>query len=104
MIKQNLTGLRSIEAFIYLGGTFTIPTRNTPWVDQLFEMQHGTNGLRELKINVLPGPWMAFTNPPDGFIANVARFDSLLQNMIRKGAKKNKHIKQDIALRHDNAH
>lgn len=53
--------------------------------------------MRELKINVLPGPWMAFTDPPDGFIANVARFDSLLQNMIRKGAKKNKHIMQDIA-------
>lgn len=92
-----MTGLRSIEAFIYLEGTFTVPTRNTPWLAQLLEMQNGMNGLRELKINVLPGPWMAFTDPPDGFIANVARFDSLLQNMIRKGAKKNKHIMQDIA-------
>lgn len=96
MIKQNLTGLRSIEAFIYLGGTFTIPTPNTPWAAQLLEMQHGANGLRELKINVLHGPWMAFTNPPDGFVANVARFDLMLQNMIRKGAKKNKHVAQDI--------
>ena len=96
LIKQTLTGLRSIEAFIYLGGTFTMPAPNAPWVAQLLEMQHGKKGLRELKIKVLPGPWMTFANPPDDFLANVARFDSLLQAMIKKGAENGKYIKQDI--------
>ncbi len=97
MIKQTLIGLRTIEAFIYLGGTFTMPTPNAPWIARLLELQHGKNGLREIKIKVLPGPWMALANPPDGFLANVARFDSLLQTMVKKGAENHGHIKQDIA-------
>ena len=96
LIKQTLTGLRTIEAFIYLGGTFTMPAPNALWIARLLEMQYGTNGLRELKINVLPGPWITLANPPDGFFANVARFDSLLQNMIKKGAEKYRHTNQDI--------
>ena len=96
LIKQTLTGLRKIEAFIYLGGTFTMPAPNAPWIDRLLEMQYGTSGLRELKINVLPGPWMNLTNPPDGFLANAARLDSLLQSMIKKGSENYGHRKQEI--------
>lgn len=95
LIQQALKGLRKIEAFIYLGGTFTMPATNAPWIAHLLEMQHGTNGLREIKINVLPGPWMT-SNPPDSFLANAARLDSLLQNMIKKGAENYRNRKQDV--------
>ena len=96
LLKQTLTGLRKIEAFVYLGNTFTVPAPNAPWIVRLLELQCGTNGLRDLKINVLPGPWMSLTNAPDGFLANIAQFDSLLQSMIKKGAENYSHIKQDI--------
>ena len=69
---------------------------NAPWIVRLLELQCGSNGLRDLKINVLPGPWMSLTNAPDGFLANIAQFDSLLQSMIKKGAENYSHIKQDI--------
>ena len=73
-----------------------VPAPNAPWIVRLLELQCGTNGLRDLKINVLPGPWMSLTNPPDGFLANIAQFDSLLRNMIKEGAEKYSHVKQDI--------
>ena len=87
LIKQTLTGLRKIETFIYLGGSFTMPAHNAPWVARLLEMQYGTNGLRQLQINVLPGPLSTLADPSEAFLANVARFDSLLQDMVRKGAE-----------------
>ena len=96
LIKRTLKGLRTIEAFIYLGGTFTIPAPNAPWITTLLDMQSGTNGLRELKINVLPGPWISSTNPPVGLLADAARLDSLLQSMIKKGVENYRHRKQDI--------
>lgn len=96
LIKQNLKGLRTIEAFIYLKGTFTMPAPNAPWIARLFEMQYGTNGLRELKITVLPSFWMSLTNPPADFLAFAAPLDSLLQSMIKKGAENYRHRKQDI--------
>lgn len=58
-------------------------------------MQYGANGLRELKINVLPEPLMTQTILPDDYIANAARLDSLLQGMIKKGAEESRQIKQD---------
>lgn len=36
LIKQTLKGLRTIEAFIYLEGTFTMPASNAPWIASLF--------------------------------------------------------------------
>ena len=73
-----------------------MPAPNAAWIVRLLELQCGTNGLRDLKINVLPGPWMSLVNAPDGFLTNIAQFDSLLQSMIKKGAENYSHIKQDI--------
>ena len=74
-----------------------MPASDAPWIAHLLEMQHGANGLRELKITVLPGPLMAYVDPTDNFLATVARFDSLLQHMIKKGAETDRHIQKDIA-------
>ena len=87
LIKETLKGLRIIEAFIYLGGPFTMPTPNAPWIERLLDMQYGMNGLRELKINVLPKPWMTLMDPP----VDTARLDSMLQGMIKKGAENYMH-------------
>ena len=96
LIKDALQGLRTIEAFIYIGGTFTMPAPNASWIARLLELQYGTNGMREVKTKILPGPWMTSTNPPDGFYANAARLDSLLQNMIKQGAEKYNCRTQDL--------
>lgn len=94
LIKQTLKGLRTIEAFIYIGDTLLMPAPNTPWIARLLELQYGANGLRELKTNILPVPCMT-TNPANGFLANSARLDSLLKSMIRKGAENYRHENQD---------
>lgn len=79
-----------------------MPAPDSSWIARLLEMQHGTNGLRELKIKVLPGPWLTLANPPNGFLTNVDQFDLLLQTMIKKGAEKHGHVEQDISLRRSN--
>ena len=91
LIKETLKGLRIIEVFIYLGGPFTMPTPNAPWIERLLDLQYGINGLRELKVKVLPKPWMALMDPP----ADTARLNSMLQGMIKKGAENYVHRKQD---------
>ena len=75
----------------------TMPASDAPWIAHLLEMQHGPNGLRELKITVLPGPFMADVDPTAIYLATIARFDSLLQLMIKKGAETDKDIQHDIA-------
>lgn len=88
LIKQNLKGLRKIELFIYLGETFQMPAPDAPWIASLLEWQYGANGLREIKINILPVPCM--TANPVRYLANAPRLDSLLQSLIKKGAEKHK--------------
>ena len=73
-----------------------MPVPNAPWIAGLLEMQYGTNGLRDIRINVLPGPCMHLTNPADSFLANAARLDSLLQSMIEKGAENFRYRERDI--------
>ena len=74
-----------------------MPAANAPWIARLLEMQYGANGLRELKINVLPRPLISSTIPPSDFIANAARLESLLQSMIQKGAEEHRQMAQDPA-------
>ena len=97
LIKENLKGLRIIEVFIYLGGPFTVPTPNTPWIERLLDLQYGINGLRELKVKVLPKPWMAMLDPPtDTARLNSMLLNSMLQGMIKKGVDNYMHREQEI--------
>ena len=73
-----------------------MPTPSAPWIAGLLEMQNGTNGLRKINTEILPGPRTTLTNPPDGFLANAARLDSMLQSMIKKGAENYRYRKQDV--------
>ena len=73
-----------------------MPAPNAPWIAHLLEMQYGANGLREIKFKILPGPLMTMANPPDSFVAEVARFDLLLQNMIKDGAEEYRRAQQDM--------
>ena len=90
LIQQMMTGLRSIEAFVYVWTALEMPASDDPWIAHLLEMQHGANGLRELKIRVVPGPLLGGMDYNPG--AEIARFDSLLQRMIKKGAETDGHI------------
>lgn len=96
-----MTGLESVEVFIYLEQRMRVPSTDDEWVSRLFRLQHGPNGLRELKIHViydrltgippLPGPgWIFPTAPPTGTLqapTQMERLEVNLQEMIRRGAE-----------------
>ena len=92
MIRKHMTGLQSVEVFVYLDDSTRLPTLGDSWIVRLFKLQHGDNGLRDLKIHVYPGPDAPWTLPPISRTANlqyVLQLDKLLQDEIRKGAEKN---------------
>lgn len=100
LIQQTLTGLQSIEVFVYVWTGLPRLARlasDAPWIAHLLAMQHGANGLRELKIRVVPGPLVAHLECLDGRDEDTVRFVSLLQHMIKKGAETDRHIQKDIA-------
>ena len=87
-----MTGLQTIEVFAYLDDSGRLPTLGDSWIVRLFQLQHGQNGLRDLKIRLYPGqadgPWMPLPNgtrPPN--LQSVMQLDELLQEKIRKGTK-----------------
>ena len=92
LIRKHMTGLQTIEVFAYLDDSGRLPTLGDSWVVRLFQLQHGQNGLRDLKIRLYPGqadgPWMPLPNgtrPPN--LQSVMQLDALLQEKIRKGTK-----------------
>ena len=97
LVQQTLTGLRSIEVFVYVWTGLPRLASDAPWIANLLEMQHGANGLRELKIRVVPGPLVARLDLDCSRLADAARFESLLQHMIKKGAETDRHTQKDIA-------
>jgi hypothetical protein len=87
-----MTGLQTVEMFIYLDDTTRLPNLGDPWIVRLFKLQHGDNGLRELKIHMYPRPDTPWTIPHGIRSTNltlVMQLDKLLQDEIRKGAEKN---------------
>ena len=86
-----MTGLQTIEVFAYLDESGRLPTLGDSWVVRLFQLQHGQNGLRDLKIRLYPGPdapWMLPNATRTANHQSVAQLDALLQEKIRKGTEK----------------
>ncbi len=91
LIRKHMTGLQTIEVFAYLDESGRLPTLGDSWVVRLFQLQHGQNGLRDLKIRLYPGPDAPWMLPNGARTANhqsVTQLDALLQEKIRKGTKK----------------
>ena len=87
-----MTGLQTAEVFVYLDDSTRLPTLGDSWIVRLLKLQHGDNGLRNLKIHVFTGPDAPWTLPHGSRSANltlVMQLDKLLQDEIRKGAEKN---------------
>ena len=97
LIQRTLTGLRSIEVFVYVWTGFPMLASDAPWLAHFLKMRHGANGLRELKIRVVPGPLVAHLDNSESHLATIARFDSRLQHMIKKIAETDRHIQKDVA-------
>ena len=86
-----MTGLQTIEIFAYLDETGRLPTLGDSWIVRLFLLQHGQNGLRDLRIRLYAGPdppWMLPNGPRTATHQSVTQLDTLLQEKIRKGAEK----------------
>ena len=85
-----MTGLQTIEVFAYLDETGRLPTLGDSWIVRLFLLQHGQNGLRDLKIRLYAGPdapWMLPNGPRMATHQSVTQLDALLQEKIRKGTE-----------------
>ena len=59
--KIYLTNLQTLEIVLSLSATAKTPTLGDSWIVRVFELQHGANGLRGLKIfvdseSIYPGP------------------------------------------------
>ncbi len=96
-----MTGLESVEVFVYLEPRMRVPSTEEEWVSRIFSLQHGPNGLRDLKIQViydrstgippLPGagwifPAAPLTGTPQA-PTDMERLELRLQEMVRKGAE-----------------
>ena len=91
LIRKHMTGLQTIEVFAYLDDSGRLPTLGDAWIVRLFQLQHGQNGLRDLKIQLYPGPdapWMLPNGARPPTHQSVTHLDALLQEKIRKGTKK----------------
>ena len=85
-----MTGRPTIQVFAYLDDSGRLPTLGDSWIVRLFQLQHGQNGLRDLKIRLFPGPdapWMLPNGARPPNLQSVTQLDALLQEKIRKGAK-----------------
>ena len=91
LIRKHMTGLQTIEVFAYLDEMGRLPTLGDSWIVRLFLLQHGQNGLRDLKIRLYAGPdapWMLPNGPRTATHQSVMQLDALLQEKIRKGTEK----------------
>ena len=58
-----MPNLQRIQLFMYLDKSGRIPTVIDPWILRLFKLQIGSNGLRDLEIEVHPGTGDALALP-----------------------------------------
>ena len=90
MIGKHMTGLQTIEVYAYLDETGHLPTLSDAWIIRLFKLQHGQNGLRNLKIQIYAGPdppWIVTNGSVTVNRQSVLQLDAALQERIRKGAQ-----------------
>lgn len=64
-----------------------MPNVGEAWITWLFKFQQGANGLRDLKFQLLPGPWMSPSHPQETYAANAARLNTLLEDMLKQGTE-----------------
>lgn len=94
-----MTGLESVDVFLYIDRRMLVPAIDDEWVSRVFSLQRGPNGLRKLQIQLfydrplpvlpLPGPgWINLPPPPTPpQIPQIERLEQALQEMIRRGAE-----------------
>lgn len=93
MIKKRMTGLRTVELFLYLEFYRTrLPTLGDPWITRLFSLQTDQNGLRDLKIHVYPNDeiplGMYGSSYSDENMELAKTFDAGLQKRVKEGIEK----------------
>jgi len=90
-----MTGLERIDVLVYADIDLSPIAVDEPWIGPLFNLQHGANGLRDLKIHVFPvcggfyarQPGSPHNLQPHARSAQTDQLDTLLQDMIKKGVE-----------------
>lgn len=86
-------GLERIDAFVYDDIAMPALSVDEPWIDCLFGLQHGNNGLRDLRINVYPitrtlmETGQPHFEPPLEDSPRTERLNESLQDMIKRRAE-----------------
>ena len=89
-IKKYMTGLQSVEVYIFLEKKRQMPFMGDAWVVRLFDLQVGPNGLRRMKIRVSPmeEPDEDSQSDEATFVRRAKRLDELLQQRLKKNIEK----------------
>ncbi|KAL9124899.1 MAG: hypothetical protein Q9217_005827 [Psora testacea] len=89
-IKKYMTGLKSVEMYIYLERKQQMSLMGDAWVARLFDLQVGPNGLRQMKIHVSPkkGMFQYELTGEEAFSKKVQRLDEMLQQRLKENIKK----------------
>lgn len=92
-MKKHMTNLQNIEAFIFLEKKREMLKVNEAWIQRLFDLQLGPNGLRKLKLHVSPmrreprGYDVSPLAGEDEFYKKVRDFDRLMQKKLDQGIR-----------------
>lgn len=92
-IKKHMTNLQNIEAFIFLEKKREMLKVNEAWIQRLFDLQQGPNGLRNLKVHVSPmrreilGYDVSPMGAEDDFYKKVRDFDRLMQKKLEQSMR-----------------
>ncbi len=93
-----MTGLESVDVFVYIDKRMRVPLVEDEWVSRVFALQRGANGLRQLQIELffdrpnrtlqLPAHgWIIPAPPTPPQIPQLDILEKTLQEMIREGAE-----------------
>lgn len=91
-IQKRMTGLRQIEAYLYLDKKMPVPKLGQPWIVNLLALQSGPLGLRTMKLKVFCNMEEGTTSHND-YRKEVKDFMKGVQKELRRTALKKKMAK-----------
>jgi len=81
-IKKYMTGLRSVEMYIFLEKKHQMVSLGEPWIIKLFALQFGRNGQRDFQIHVFPKGEVSELSTDAAWVLKVRMLDKQLQQKI----------------------
>ena len=88
-IKRHMTGLKKIDIFMFMEKKQPLLTMGDTWIARMLDLQIGPNGLREMKIHVVPKDDDDVSPLSESeYSKKVKRLDEHLQQSLKKGIER----------------